>query len=76
MQWFIDWLQAKFQHTAARKRLLHPIYCSREYSIVSTHSRPKAAATTYSYKPKGKDVSTHSRPKAAASILKGYSTQS
>ena len=33
---------------------------------VSTHSRPKAAATTLLEYRKSSDVSTHSRPKAAA----------
>ena len=34
--------KAKFQHTAARRRLQYP-YCVAQAQRVSTHSRPKAA---------------------------------
>ena len=34
----------KFQHTAARRRLLHCKFFFISFNIVSTHSRPKAAA--------------------------------
>ena len=37
-------------------------------SLVSTHSRPKAAAILFSYTLTGQGVSTHSRPKAAATF--------
>ena len=36
------------------------------YALVSTHSRPKAAATDLAERAETKAVSTHSRPKAAA----------
>ena len=73
----------KFQHTAARRRL-RVFYEAKDGEIlVSTHSRPKAAAfwrkflTRYVL-----PVSTHSRPKAAAMgfnsfyIIFGVSTHS
>ena len=58
----------EFQHTAARRRLQIqkprlPVLVS-----VSTHSRPKAAATSLSTLNTPSDVSTHSRPKAAAEL--------
>ena len=61
-----------FQHTAARRRLPSLVLKQLPFWIVSTHSRPKAAAVIYyvlwlTYK-----VSTHSRPKAAASGLRSY----
>ena len=34
-----------FQHTAARRRLLHEDFEGKDYSAVSTHSRTKAAAS-------------------------------
>ena len=57
----------EFQHTAARRRLLGQSIYSDYKLNVSTHSRPKAAASAnklvaYANAP----VSTHSRPKAAA----------
>ena len=59
-----------FQHTAARRRLLMAVLFTLMIWVVSTHSRPKAAA----HNPNGTfcadDVSTHSRPKAAAPYLK------
>ena len=56
----------KFQHTAARRRL--PLTPKRNVvrSIVSTHSRPKAAALRNMADRLKNGVSTHSRPKAAA----------
>ena len=58
-----------FQHTAARRRLLMAVLFTLMIWVVSTHSRPKAAA----HNPNGTfcadDVSTHSRPKAAALTL-------
>ena len=59
-----------FQHTAARRRLLVINVGSFGKYIVSTHSRPKAAAGLISLKEKFNAVSTHSRPKAAAPYLK------
>ena len=35
---------AEFQHTAARRRLLDVLETIRTATVVSTHSRPKAAA--------------------------------
>ena len=57
---------SKFQHTAARRRL--PLTPKRNVvrSIVSTHSRPKAAALRNMADRLKNGVSTHSRPKAAA----------
>ena len=53
-----------FQHTAARRRLItsfsHAVQC-----VVSTHSRPKAAAVVIILSTPALYVSTHSRPKAA-----------
>ena len=58
----------KFQHTAARRRLHNALSFQWLSVLVSTHSRPKAAANKIvaplSYMG---SVSTHSRPKAAAS---------
>ena len=58
----------EFQHTAARRRLL--AYPSRyQYGArVSTHSRPKAAASSKAMAILRQMVSTHSRPKAAAQV--------
>ena len=55
-----------FQHTAARRRL--PIFGFQNHKqvIVSTHSRPKAAAAASAKVSAKSRVSTHSRPKAAA----------
>ena len=56
-----------FQHTAARRRLLIRRAQPKRPPLVSTHSRPKAAASLVAavISVIGK-VSTHSRPKAAA----------
>ena len=85
----MDCLYLRFQHTAARRRLLDSRFNKRDGSgfntqppeggcqygangnhelVVSTHSRPKAAArcgAAASFDA-GRNVSTHSRPKAAA----------
>ena len=55
-----------FQHTAARRRLrrLHRVH--PQLKFVSTHSRPKAAASCRAGRQRWYQVSTHSRPKAAA----------
>ena len=58
---------SKFQHTAARRRLLPARGVFRFWSGVSTHSRPKAAASLQTRYTICAKVSTHSRPKAAAS---------
>ena len=55
-----------FQHTAARRRLLDGQIYQLIQIIVSTHSRPKAAAYKESDIVHFLIVSTHSRPKAAA----------
>ena len=54
-----------FQHTAARRRLIHqPKKSDADYKV-STHSRPKAAESAVHTMPIMAVVSTHSRPKAA-----------
>ena len=55
-----------FQHTAARRRLLFQFHVFEFDSSVSTHSRPKAAASFLNALRCFYYVSTHSRPKAAA----------
>ena len=63
-------LCAQFQHTAARRRLfLLSGYVDVE-NVVSTHSRPKAAADGGVLVLCTIRVSTHSRPKAAEPLLK------
>ena len=57
-----------FQHTAARRRLHDLAALVGVHVDVSTHSRPKAAASILYDKPRFKVVSTHSRPKAAARV--------
>ena len=54
-----------FQHTAARRRLVLTFLPPEGGSIVSTHSRPKAAGCVRDGGGQGGRVSTHSRPKAA-----------
>ena len=56
-----------FQHTAARRRLPQADVAGRVTVLVSTHSRPKAAAGGGRAVADILPVSTHSRPKAAAS---------
>ena len=55
-----------FQHTAARRRLQPLTNSGFLFEVVSTHSRPKAAAYVQDGKIAEVVVSTHSRPKAAA----------
>ena len=58
----------KFQHTAARRRLV-PLSVFAVLSLpVSTHSRPKAAGSPQNLMYDGYVVSTHSRPKAAGGL--------
>ena len=59
---------ALFQHTAARRRLRFANRLSISSAIVSTHSRPKAAALRATVLSILREVSTHSRPKAAAVV--------
>ena len=56
----------RFQHTAARRRLLFFSIKTKGAHLVSTHSRPKAAASPFTGFHPYMVVSTHSRPKAAA----------
>ena len=56
----------RFQHTAARRRLLISFDESSELKIVSTHSRAEAAATIDGAAIGNQIVSTHSRAEAAA----------
>ena len=58
-----------FQHTAARRRLPSIVKGQKNQELVSTHSRPKAAALNRECFMRINDVSTHSRPKAAANLL-------
>ena len=60
-----------FQHTAARRRLPLLTPGGAQMLVVSTHSRPKAAAKGGALQPLAGAVSTHSRPKAAASVTRG-----
>ena len=57
--------KSMFQHTAARRRLGQTMKRRSWLTIVSTHSRPKAAGRAMLAKPAADKVSTHSRPKAA-----------
>ena len=67
----VNWLQVnKFQHTAARRRLRLQFLPKFLPLVVSTHSRPKAAANQTIKFTETLNVSTHSRPKAAAKIQK------
>ena len=66
-------MESTFQHTAARRRLQAFKIGVIPLTIVSTHSRPKAAATWNCPFCVDVDVSTHSRPKAAASCTFGAS---
>ena len=63
---FTSSFAAKFQHTAARRRLLFKDFYFFLCDQVSTHSRPKAAAEMMTNSKDDAIVSTHSRPKAAA----------
>ena len=55
----------KFQHTAARRRLVEEDPARPLNTLVSTHSRPKAAGPRHRHVSALPHVSTHSRPKAA-----------
>ena len=57
-----------FQLTAARRRLAALATATMQESMVSTHSRPKAAGANLPPKVKEILVSTHSRPKAAGKL--------
>ena len=54
-----------FQHTAARRRLANILRAFDGHTMVSTHSRPKAAGKSDKNLNHYHKVSTHSRPKAA-----------
>ena len=54
-----------FQHTAARRRLAATGIKAATLTMVSTHSRPKAAGVNVVMMFPFVNVSTHSRPKAA-----------
>ena len=56
---------ARFQHTAARRRLVPDDLTDDDIDDVSTHSRPKAAGFCTINMINIPSVSTHSRPKAA-----------
>ena len=58
----------KFQHTAARRRLVAGVAIPVSFGMVSTHSRPKAAGKHFEHMIEDPRVSTHSRPKAAGSL--------
>ena len=55
----------QFQHTAARRRLVEEDPARPLNTLVSTHSRPKAAGERIPIPRQRFFVSTHSRPKAA-----------
>ena len=57
-----------FQHTAARRRLAAMMVYKTVNSMVSTHSRPKAAGYQRKTRRASPRVSTHSRPKAAGVV--------
>ena len=59
----------RFQHTAARRRLVHLYVFAVLSLLVSTHSRPKAAGFSDLDRFLYPQVSTHSRPKAAGQRL-------
>ncbi len=61
----------KFQHTAARRRLVFQAFYAVLVVLVSTHSRPKAAGFSCLFSFANFTVSTHSRPKAAG-FAKGF----
>ncbi len=66
---------SRFQHTAARRRLVSKLSFIPGGKDVSTHSRPKAAGATVTKVRIMLIVSTHSRPKAAGSRAYGLVTQ-
>ena len=61
----LSFQEAKFQHTAARRRLTFEKLSGEAITFVSTHSRPKAAEVPFLSIFTAFGVSTHSRPKAA-----------
>ena len=65
----IDDLDRQFQHTAARRRLDVREVLLRDFDLVSTHSRPKAAGIDGPVVDIVRRGSTHSRPKAAGQPL-------
>ena len=62
----------KFQHTAARRRLVEERFRRFDGVVVSTHSRPKAAGAKIQQLEVAVKVSTHSRPKAAGSTFSWF----
>ena len=58
-------VKLRFQHTAARRRLVGGGDVGGQAADVSTHSRPKAAGMPSRPSQPMREVSTHSRPKAA-----------
>ena len=62
----------RFQHTAARRRLVPNRPFPAKRRAVSTHSRPKAAGLAESPIRSLRAVSTHSRPKAAGVRNRGH----
>ena len=69
MIWLRIGLLRRFQHTAARRRLVSFADCSAVSRRVSTHSRPKAAGGMPDVVKRLIIVSTHSRPKAAGTSI-------
>ena len=59
----------KFQHAAARRRLVKSLKTGRLTEMVSTRSRPKAAGRKSKKTASKASVSTRSRPKAAGKIF-------
>ena len=58
----------KFQHAAARRRLVYDSVVTNLYEMVSTRSRPKAAGEPIATTRDASVVSTRSRPKAAGTV--------
>ena len=61
-------MSSRFQHTAARRRLVLLFLAFVLLLAVSTHSRPKAAGKAGNKHLLLIEVSTHSRPKAAGKM--------
>ena len=66
---------ARFQHTAARRRLVLFAFMLAVCRYVSTHSRPKAAGDYDLDCDLADFVSTHSRPKAAGLLCHNQQSQ-
>ena len=64
------YIEEKFQHAAARRRLGRYLPMPKKWTTVSTRSRPKAAGRHYRECRRVEVVSTRSRPKAAGASLK------